>query len=46
MYVVLKTKFWFEKPIRTKTLATGKFVKTYLQNYASNNLQLSPIKVY
>ena len=28
----------------TKTLATGKFVKTNLQNYASDNLQLSPIK--
>ena len=46
MYVVLKTKFWFLKPIWTKTLAIGKFVKTNLQNYASDNLQLSPIKDY
>ena len=44
MYLVFKTKFCFKKPILTKTLAIGKFVKTYLQNYASDNLQLSPIK--
>ena len=45
MYIVLKTKFWFlKKPILTKTLAIGKFVKTNLQNYAGDNLQLSPIK--
>ena len=44
MYIVLKAKFYFKKPILIKTLATGKFVKTYLQNYASDNLQLSPIK--
>ena len=46
MYVVLKTKFCFKKPILSKTLATGKFVKTNLQNYASDNLRLSPIKDY
>ena len=46
MYVVLKTKFCFKKPILTKTLATEKFVKINLQNYASDNLQLSPIKDY
>ena len=44
MYRVLKTKFGFKKPIWTKTLATVKFVKTNLQNYASDNLKLRPIK--
>ena len=39
MYVVLKKQsFGFKKPILNKTLATGKFVKTNLQNYASDNL--------
>ena len=46
MYLVFKTKFCFKKPILTKTLAIGKFVKINLQNYASDNLQLSPIKDY
>ena len=46
MYLIFKTKFYFKKPILTKTLATGKFVKTYLQNYARDNLQLSLIKDY
>ena len=34
----LKQSFDFKKPILTKTLAIGKFVKTNLQNYASDNL--------
>ena len=38
MYIVLKTKFGFKKPILTKTLATGKIVKINLQNYASDIL--------
>ena len=46
MYLVFKTKFCFKKPILTKTLATGKFAKINLQNYASDNLRLSPIKDY
>ena len=46
MYIVLKTKFCFKKAILTKTLAIDKFVKTNLQNYASDKLQLSPIKDY
>ena len=46
MYIVLKTKFGFKKPILTKTLVTGKFVKINLQNYARDNLRLSPIKDY
>ena len=44
MHLVFKTKFCFKKTILIKTLAIGKFVKTYLQNYVSDNLQLSPIK--
>ena len=46
MYIVLKQSCGFKNPILTRTLAIGKFVKTYLQNYASDNLQLSPIKDY
>ena len=46
MYLVFQTKFCFKNPILTKTLAIGKFVKTNLQNYASDKLQLSPIKDY
>ena len=39
MYVILKKQsFGFKKPILTKTLATNKIVKTYLQNYASDIL--------
>ena len=38
MYIVLETKFCFKKPILTKTLAIGKFVKTNSQNYASDIL--------
>ena len=39
MYIVLKKQsFGFKKPILTKTLATGKFDKTNLQNYASDIL--------
>ena len=44
MYIVLKTKFWFKKPILTKTLATGKFVKTNLQNYASDILLYAQLR--
>ena len=46
MYLVFKIKFHFKKPILTKTLAIGKFVKINLQNYASDNLWLNPIKDY
>ena len=46
LLVFYKQSFGFKKPILTKTLATGKFIKTYLQNYASYNLLLSPIEDY
>ena len=43
MYIVLK-KIGFKKPILAKTLATGKFVKTNLQPYASDILLYAQLK--
>ena len=45
MYIVLKTKFGFKKPILTKTLARGKFVKTNLQHYASDILLYAQLRI-
>jgi hypothetical protein len=36
----------FEKPILSKKFSYRQVFQTNLQNYASNNLQLSPIKDY
>ena len=44
MYIVLKTKFGFKKPIWTKTLATVKFVKTNLQHYDSDILLYAQLR--